>query len=317
MERLEGFGRAVLSAVDALDTAPDIPQATQSGLLLQQQDDARLGAAAARVDAAAAGAHRRARRARPRAPPARAGRALDPVGAQLRAAVPQLRRARVRARLARGPRRDAGCARASGCAAVRRLGSDRGGRGRADVRADVAVVGRFDAPAGLGCATRPRRWRRWRWRWCCSRSACSRGSAIPSPRCWRCRRCTCGWCCGSPQRWDIGPLSRRLVSFAVVALGLLPLAALVAFYAHQLGLGFGEVAWTGVLLLAAGQVGLGGAILWSLALGCAAAAAMIALAPRHVLAETRETAPFDVTIRGPLSYAGPGSLGGTESALRR
>ena len=27
--------------------------------------------------------------------------------------------------------------------------------------------------------------------------------------------------------------------------------------------------------------------------------------------------PVEVTIRGPLSYAGPGSLGGTESALRR
>jgi hypothetical protein len=25
----------------------------------------------------------------------------------------------------------------------------------------------------------------------------------------------------------------------------------------------------------------------------------------------------EITIRGPLSYAGPGSLGGTESALRR
>jgi hypothetical protein len=27
--------------------------------------------------------------------------------------------------------------------------------------------------------------------------------------------------------------------------------------------------------------------------------------------------PPEITIRGPLSYAGPGSLGGTESALRR
>jgi hypothetical protein len=27
--------------------------------------------------------------------------------------------------------------------------------------------------------------------------------------------------------------------------------------------------------------------------------------------------PQDVTVRGPVSYAGPGSLGGTESALRR
>jgi hypothetical protein len=27
--------------------------------------------------------------------------------------------------------------------------------------------------------------------------------------------------------------------------------------------------------------------------------------------------PLEITIRGPLGYAGPGSLGGTESALRR
>jgi len=27
--------------------------------------------------------------------------------------------------------------------------------------------------------------------------------------------------------------------------------------------------------------------------------------------------PRDVTVRGPVTYAGPGSLGGTESALRR
>jgi hypothetical protein len=119
------------------------------------------------------------------------------------------------------------------------------------------------------------------------------------------------------QRLDIGELPRRLASLVLVALGLVPLAALVAFYAHQLGLSPGDVAWTGVLLVAAGQVGLGGAILWSLAFGCAAAATIIALAPVQTRLEAQEVAPFDVTIRGPLSYAGPGSLGGTESALRR
>ena len=121
----------------------------------------------------------------------------------------------------------------------------------------------------------------------------------------------------APERLDIGELPRRLASLALVALGLVPLAALVAFYAHQLGLSPGDLAWTGVLLVAAGQVGLGGAILWSLAFGCVAAATIIALAPVRTRLEAQEAAPFDVTIRGPLSYAGPGSLGGTESALRR
>ncbi len=35
--RLEGVGRGVLSAVDALDTAPDIAQAKQAGILIQHK----------------------------------------------------------------------------------------------------------------------------------------------------------------------------------------------------------------------------------------------------------------------------------------
>jgi hypothetical protein len=49
------------------------------------------------------------------------------------------------------------------------------------------------------------------------------------------------------------------------------------------------------------------------------AAALLALTAPAALAGgghmTDDGAPL--TIRGPLSYAGPGSLGGTESALRR
>jgi len=120
-----------------------------------------------------------------------------------------------------------------------------------------------------------------------------------------------------PDRLEIGLLPRSLVSLALVVLGALPLVALIAFYAHQLGLGAGDVAWTGVLLLATGQVGLGGAILWSVAFGCAAAAAMLAVRARQAPTGIQEPGGIDVTIRGPLSYAGPGSLGGTESALRR
>jgi hypothetical protein len=42
---------------------------------------------------------------------------------------------------------------------------------------------------------------------------------------------------------------------------------------------------------------------------------MVALRKRRVHEPDAEDRP--VSIRGPLSYAGPGSLGGTESALRR
>ncbi len=109
---------------------------------------------------------------------------------------------------------------------------------------------------------------------------------------------------------------RPLASLGLVAAGLAPLVLLVFFYAHQLGLGPGAVAWTGLLLVAGGHVGLLGAILWCIGLGCAAVAVMLSVteppAPRGPSSDD-----FEITIRGPMSYAGPGSLGGTESALRR
>ncbi|HWX95436.1 MAG TPA: hypothetical protein VNZ01_01185, partial [Solirubrobacteraceae bacterium] len=109
---------------------------------------------------------------------------------------------------------------------------------------------------------------------------------------------------------------RPLGALALVAAGLLPLVLLVFFYAHQLALGPAHVAWTALLLLAGGHVGALAALLWSIALGCAAVAVMLSVtqpdAPRGL-----STDDFEITIRGPMSYAGPGSLGGTESALRR
>jgi hypothetical protein len=121
----------------------------------------------------------------------------------------------------------------------------------------------------------------------------------------------------SPLRLEIDRRVGRAGALALVTVGVLPLAALVAFYAHQLGLGVGGVAWTAVLLLAGGHVALASAVLWSAALGCAAGATMLAAMPRAPLADARVADGVEVTIRGPMSYAGPGSLGGTESALRR
>jgi hypothetical protein len=114
-----------------------------------------------------------------------------------------------------------------------------------------------------------------------------------------------------------------LVALGLVALGVVPLALLVAFYAGQLGLGWGGVAHTALLLLAGTRIGAGGAVLWSIAFGCLAAALLVALAPAGAAAEELGgpedgmVAQESVGIRGPLSYAGPGSLGGTESALGR
>jgi hypothetical protein len=106
-------------------------------------------------------------------------------------------------------------------------------------------------------------------------------------------------------------------ALALVALGLLPLAAVIAFYAHELGLSPGQLSWTAVLLLAGGHIGLAGSLLWSIVLGCATGMALVALRTSPSAGAPEPDQGTEITIRGPLGYAGPGSLGGTESALRR
>jgi hypothetical protein len=106
-------------------------------------------------------------------------------------------------------------------------------------------------------------------------------------------------------------------ALALVALGALPLALVGAFYAHELGLGPARVAWMAVLLLAGGHIGVPASIFWSLILGCGVAAVRVALSSGRPRQEHEQGGETVVTIRGPLTYAGPGSLGGTESALRR
>jgi hypothetical protein len=120
----------------------------------------------------------------------------------------------------------------------------------------------------------------------------------------------------SPELVASGERARRVAALALVALGLLPLLLLSGFYADQLGMGVGAVVWMGVLLLAGGYVGFGAAILWSVAFGCAGAAVMLAGRSVPGAPGVPPGTRVEVTIRGPMSYAGPGSLGGTESALR-
>jgi hypothetical protein len=110
---------------------------------------------------------------------------------------------------------------------------------------------------------------------------------------------------------------RPAAALALVAAGLVPLALLVAFYADQLGLGPGRVAWMAVLLVVGGHVGFSAVLLWSVSLGCAAAAVMLALTAESPGLGGDDRPADEITIRGPLTYAGPGSLGGTQSALRR
>jgi hypothetical protein len=115
--------------------------------------------------------------------------------------------------------------------------------------------------------------------------------------------------------WAVAPelRLRPAVLAALLLAGLAPPALTVVYYAVTLGLDPLHAVWNGVLLLGGGTVGPLTALEWSAVLGCAVSATLIAI--RSARAPRPEDLP--VTIRGPVSYAGPGSLGGTESALRR
>jgi hypothetical protein len=95
-----------------------------------------------------------------------------------------------------------------------------------------------------------------------------------------------------------------------------PVAFVVLYYALALGLGPGGMAWLAVLLAAGGHVTAGAALALSVVGGCLVATVAVAFARRRIERTGAAEAPAPRT-RGPATYAGPGSLGGTESALRR
>jgi hypothetical protein len=104
------------------------------------------------------------------------------------------------------------------------------------------------------------------------------------------------------------------VKLGLLALGFLPAAIVALLYALQFHLGPVGLAWMGALQIAGGQVGIGWSLLWAVALGSLAGAVTVVV--RAERAQPRAT-PTTSSISGPGSYAGPGSLGGTESAIRR
>jgi hypothetical protein len=98
-----------------------------------------------------------------------------------------------------------------------------------------------------------------------------------------------------------------------VVISLAPLAAVLALICSVLHVEPFALLWTTVLLIAGGGLSASGLVLASLAAGSFVAAAALLLRRNAIGPDQR----LEVTVRGPLSYAGPGSLGGTESALRR
>jgi hypothetical protein len=115
--------------------------------------------------------------------------------------------------------------------------------------------------------------------------------------------------------WAISPDMRVPVPLRLVliAIGVAPAVLVVGYYANELGYGPINVVWEMVLLLAGHGVSIVAALEWSVVLGCFLSALTLAL----LAARGSRAVPVPVTVRGPITYAGPGSLGGTKSALRR
>jgi hypothetical protein len=95
-----------------------------------------------------------------------------------------------------------------------------------------------------------------------------------------------------------------------------PFAIGALILAGQYGYGPLDFGWALVLAVAGAHVGPVAWLFWSLVAGCATAAFVLAWRTPRPPPVERGGEP-KITVRGPVTYAGPGSLGGTESALRR
>ena len=109
------------------------------------------------------------------------------------------------------------------------------------------------------------------------------------------------------------PAPRPGARALLVAGGLLLPVALAIYYLLRLSLDPLEGTWYLFLLVTSHHVGLATALMGCVLLGLLGSVVSIALAGRSE-PEAREAGP---PLRGPSTYAGPGSLGGTDSALRR
>lgn len=104
---------------------------------------------------------------------------------------------------------------------------------------------------------------------------------------------------------------------ALVVVGLLPLVVVVLYYMSRLSLNPLEGLWYVFLLVTSGSVGVAAALFTCVFAGLfvCLVSILVARARRPPAAKVEE--PQRPAVFGPGGYAGPGALGGTESALRR
>jgi hypothetical protein len=109
---------------------------------------------------------------------------------------------------------------------------------------------------------------------------------------------------------------RRGAAVLAMALALAPVVAVVLYYAVALDYGPLDLLWTWLLFAVGGGLGLPALAAWCLLAGALVCTASVMRASDPLGSGTEPPEPGP-RIRGPVTYAGPGSLGGTESALRR
>jgi hypothetical protein len=114
----------------------------------------------------------------------------------------------------------------------------------------------------------------------------------------------------------IDPPPARRLRIGLVAGGLALPVLLALYQLFALGVNPLAGAWYLLLLVLGGQVGVESVVVAALFLAVLALVVMI-VRRQPTAAGAAPGSPPPPTTRGPLSYAGPGSLGGTDSALRR
>jgi hypothetical protein len=103
----------------------------------------------------------------------------------------------------------------------------------------------------------------------------------------------------------------------MVAAGAVPVVLLVVYYGFSLHFTPIGLIWEAALLVAGHAVSLVTLVLWSFVLGCmATAVTVVVMAARRPLPVATGTKAV-ASVRGPVGYAGPGSLGATKSTVRR
>jgi hypothetical protein len=119
--------------------------------------------------------------------------------------------------------------------------------------------------------------------------------------------------------WTLTVLTRprppRRLRGALIAIGVAPAALVAVYYLFALSIDPLHGAWYLLMLVTGHSVGIVTSLIACLMLAAACATAEIAW--RAPGPEDEEPGPQGPAVYGPGSYAGPGSLGGTESALRR